>query len=344
MTSGIDPAPPDTTWEADLLGPAFRRREIPLGEDPDGQGSISATLVRHQDAPDRPRAVLLHVHGLSDYFFHSHLAEFLAARDLATYGLDLRKCGRSRREGLTPHFVSDLSLYDTELDTALSVVVDEHPDTPVLISAHSTGGLVVPLWLGRRRDRGALDPVVGVVLDSPWFDLDVPAGVRPVVDLVVDALGRRAPYYRLPLPSSDHYGVSTHVDHRGDFDYDLQLKPVGGVGVRAGWLRAVRRAHRQLHVGLDLPLPVLLLRSTASSVGSPRPDPDTDLVLDVASMIRHARQVGPEVEDRPVPGARHDVFLSRPEVLDVVLKILEDWIDRTLTRIEDDPDPQETHP
>src|SRR5699024_8493027 len=51
-----------------LLGPAFRRRDFPLGYDPDGEGPISAVLVRHEKAPVRPEAVLLYVHGLSDYF------------------------------------------------------------------------------------------------------------------------------------------------------------------------------------------------------------------------------------------------------------------------------------
>lgn len=324
------PSPPDTPWEPDLLGEDFRRREIPLGDDPDGEGPISATLVRHEVAPRDPRAALLYVHGLSDYFFHSHLAEVLADRGVAVYALDLRKCGRSRRPGLTPHYVGDLGYYDRELDTALAVVADELPGVPVLLGAHSTGGLVVPLWLARRRDRGELAPVVGLVLDSPWFDLDVPPRARPAVDALVGVLGRRAPYYRLPLPTSDLYGASTHSSRDGDFDYDLELKPFGGVGVRAGWLRAVRRAQRTLQAGLHLPLPVLLLRSTASSVGARTRDPDTDLVLDVASMQRYAGAVSDDVADRPVEGARHDVFLSRPAVLDEVFAVLGEWLDATL--------------
>ena len=34
------------TWTADFLGPEYQQREIPLGEDPDGEGTISATLIR----------------------------------------------------------------------------------------------------------------------------------------------------------------------------------------------------------------------------------------------------------------------------------------------------------
>lgn len=324
---------PVPEWSPDLLGPAYRRRALPLGEDPDGEGVIEATLVRHEDAPVDAVAVVLVVHGLSDYFFHTHLAEYLAARGIATYGVDLRKCGRSRREGVTPHFSTDLERYDDELDQALGVITAERPGLPVVVAAHSTGGLVVPLWLARRRDRGRLDPVVGVVLNSPWFQLDVPERTRRFLDPVVSAIGAVRPFYRLPLPTSDLYVRSTHVDQDGDFDYDTTLKPPGGVGVRAGWLAAVRRAQRRLQAGLDLPLPVLLLRSTASSVGKRGPDVDvdTDLILDVASMERFADRVSSSVTDEPVAGARHDVFLSRPDVLESVFDRLGLWLDRILS-------------
>ena len=320
-------------WDPDLLGPAYRRRELPLGMDPDGEGPISATLVRHEEAPADPVAVVLVVHGLSDYFFHTHLAEFLAARGIATYGVDLRKCGRSRREGLTPHFTTDMERYDDELDQSLAVIASEHPGLPVVVAAHSTGGLVVPLWLARRRDGGRLDPVVGLILNSPWFQLDVPDRTRKILDPVIRTIASVRPYYRLPLPSSDLYVTSTHAEYDGDFHYDVTLKPPGGVGVRAGWLAAVRRAQRRLQRGLDLPLPVLLLRSTASSVGrrGAHVDVDTDLILDVRSMARFADRVSADVTEVPVEGARHDVFLSRPDVLEVVFDRLGIWLDHTLS-------------
>lgn len=334
----------EPSWAADLLGPGFRRRELPLGTDPDGEGPLSATLVRHEDAPGDAVAALLYVHGLSDYFFHAHLARFLAARGIATYGVDLRKCGRSRRDGLTPHFVTDLEYYDDELEQALEVITGEHPGLPVLLAAHSTGGLVVPLWLARRRRRGVVGPVVGLVLNSPWFQLDVPDRARPLLDPVVRALGAVRPYFRLPLPTSDLYVKSTHIDHDGDFDYDTTLKPMGGVGVRVGWLAAIRRAQRRLQAGLHLPLPVLMLRSTASTVGSRdrtvEADADTDLILNVRSMERFADRVSDQVTDIPVAGARHDVFLSRPDVLDVVFGHLGDWLDRILSGRTQSPDTQ----
>ena len=68
---------------------------------------------------------MLALHGYTDYFFNTELADRFAARGFAFYALDLHKCGRSWREGQTPHFTTDLASYDTELERALAVIADE---------------------------------------------------------------------------------------------------------------------------------------------------------------------------------------------------------------------------
>ena len=78
-----------------------------MGADPDGEGTIDATLVR-RTPPSHVEAAVIYVHGFSDYFFQTELADFFTERGFAFYALDLRKCGRSRRDGQTGHFVSDL--------------------------------------------------------------------------------------------------------------------------------------------------------------------------------------------------------------------------------------------
>ena len=147
-------------WTADLLGEGYQQRVIDLGEDPDGEGAVEAVLVRRtvRDGEQVTGAVL-YVHGFSDYFFQTDLADFLAERGLAVYALDLRKSGRARKPGQTAHFVSDLATYDAELETALEVIAEEHPGQPVTVMAHSTGGLITSLWLDRRRRAGRVAPV-----------------------------------------------------------------------------------------------------------------------------------------------------------------------------------------
>ncbi|MEI6254280.1 MAG: alpha/beta hydrolase, partial [Mycobacteriaceae bacterium] len=103
-------------WADDVL-PGYRRRTLALGADPDGEGEIFATLIRRADDAPSQR-VALAVHGFTDYFFNTELVDRFARRGYRLYGLDLHKCGRSWREGQTPHFTTDLSDYDRELELA----------------------------------------------------------------------------------------------------------------------------------------------------------------------------------------------------------------------------------
>ena len=82
------------------------------------------------------------------------IRDSFADRGYRVYGVDLHKCGRSWREGQTPHFTTDLSRYDRDLELALGIMRTENPGAQVLVYGHSTGGLVVALWLDRVRRRG----------------------------------------------------------------------------------------------------------------------------------------------------------------------------------------------
>ena len=121
-----------SAWVPDEL-PDYLQQTLPLGADPDGEGELFATLVRRGGPqPGAGRAVLL-VHGFTDYFFNTALADHLAHRGFAFYALDLHKCGRSWREGQTPHFTTDLARYDAELDRALKIIGAETGGADVLV-------------------------------------------------------------------------------------------------------------------------------------------------------------------------------------------------------------------
>ena len=330
------PGRPVDRWEPDVLGPDFERLTLELGTDADGRGPVVATLVRHvpstgPGALGAGRGALLHVHGYTDYFFQTGLAQRVAAAGRGFYALDLRRCGRSLREGQTPHFTTDLAVYDAELDRALALVrgalAQAGAPGSVVVEAHSTGGLLAPLWLDRRRRAGA-DPVAGLVLNSPWFDLQGAPYLRGVGTLAVDALGRVAPHRVLPTPVADAYGASLHASRQGEWDYDLAWKPLEGVAVRAGWLRAVRRGHAALHRGLDVGCPSLVLRSDRSVLAASwREEVDAgDAVLDVAQIARWSGCLGGRTLVAPVPGARHDVFLSRPAARERAYAELDAWL------------------
>src|SRR5690554_1537696 len=127
-------------WVRDVLGEEFEQLTLPLGTD--AEGEVVATLVRALPAPPDPppsgwrgfvRRLLwaadpepksempldgvdvLYVHGWSDYFFQKRLARFWTSRGARFYALDLRKYGRSLREGQTAGYVANLHTYDADI-------------------------------------------------------------------------------------------------------------------------------------------------------------------------------------------------------------------------------------
>lgn len=318
----------DVAWQPDILGEGYVQQVIDLGADPDGEGDIAAVLVRRdRRATEASHGAVLYVHGFSDYFFQTELADFFADRGLAFFALDLRKSGRSRRPGQTAHYVSDLARCDAELEAALDIVAGEHPGQPVVVVAHSTGGLITPLWLDRRRQAGRIAPIAGLVLNSPWFDLQGRAVHRGPLTQALRVLGRAQPLRQLRLPTGV-YGSTIHTSGTGEWSFDLELKPLEGFPVTVGWVNAVRRGHARLHRGLDIGVPSLVLRSDRTHFSTRYSDISdrADVVLDVRQIARWAGCLGGETTVVPIAGARHDVFLSRAEPRQQAYARLDRWL------------------
>ncbi len=319
-----------TDWIPDDLGDAYEQLTIALGDDPDGEGAIEATLVR-RTAPAATHAAVIYVHGFSDYFFQTELADFFTERGFAFYALDLRKCGRSRREGQTGHYVSDLALYDQELDRALAIVKEETGDKPVVLSAHSTGGLILPLWLDRmNKTPGGVAGagIVGLILNSPWFDLQGKAWMRSIGTKAIAGVAKIKPTTPINLPPTDAYGSSLHVSAQGEWEFNTTFKPLSGFPVTFGWLTAIRRGHAELHKGLDVGVPSLVLRSSRTVFArswSAAVD-EADAVLDVKQIARWAGCLGGALTSLPIEGARHDVFISKEGPRKAAYSAVDAWL------------------
>lgn len=330
--------------------PGYWQRTFALGPDPDGEGRLEATLVRRGEADPASQHAVLMVHGFTDYFFNTELADHFAALGFAFYALDLHKCGRSHRAGQTPHFTTDLTRYDVELERALDVIAAVSRPR-VLVYGHSAGGLVVSLWLDRLRARRATARmgVSGLILNSPWLDLQGHPILRtPPTTAAIMAMRRLRKHKVVRRPSPEGgYGSTLHRDFFGDFDYNLDWKPVGGFPVTFGWIHAIRRGQAKLHRGLDVGVPNLILRSDHSVREVPDPEliQRGDAVLDVAQIARWAGCIGNRSTVAPIADAKHDVFLSLPGPRHQVYAELDRWLDRYLADTGTDsratPDPSD---
>ncbi len=312
----------------DVLGEPFTAETIALPDD--AEGPVVATLVHRAAGRPTSRAVL-YVHGFCDYFFQGHVAEFFTELGYDFYALDLRKHGRSLLLHQTPNFCLDLDEYFPELDAAHRRITGRDGHERVVVVAHSTGGLIAPLWAHERhqRDRRVAD---ALVLNGPWLDLQGSLLLRTVGTRAIDEIGARRPYQVIPRSTSDAYIESLHAQRRGEWDFDTAWKPSSSFPVRAGWLRAVRRGHRRLHRGIDTGAPVLVLASTRSTLTEIWTEDvrRSDAVLDVQQIARWSHQLGPLVTIARIEGAMHDVYLSAKDVRDEAFHVTRRWVESAL--------------
>jgi len=311
VTTGPDTVPGG--WQADRLLPGYEALRLPAWR-PEPVGpwarALAAggadpvlTLVRPPRTPAAPRGVVVHLHGYNDYFFATHLADAVADAGWAFLALDARRAGRSLRPADVPHYQGDLREQASDLSRAVAVARHAWPGRPVVVHAHSTGGLVAALWAHAHRARGGAD---AVVLNSPFLSFER-SWVRPLQDGALRPLARRAPLAVVGAAPSRYAG---RLAERWDFD--TTLKRPGGVPARAGWLAAVRAGQLRVARGLAIDVPVMVARSarSAADVGG-SPDLDTaDTVLDVATIAELGPRVGRDVREIVVDGGVHDLALS----------------------------------
>lgn len=315
-------------WAEDILGDGYESTTLNVGKDPGDTGEEEAVLVRA--LPDAPtgKPALLWVHGMSDYFFQEHVAEHYVAQGYPFYALDLRGCGRAHPGRGPWHYITDLRFYFPELTLAAELITSRHGE--IIPFAHSTGGLIVPLWADdvRRNDPSAHKTIRGIILNSPWLDMQFSRPAVAIMRPVVNALGKRLPSIPLPAAGVGTYGQSISATAHGEWTFNTTFKPVEGHRKYLGWLRAIFQGQKLIHDGIDTGVPTLTLCSSHSYLNKPySPAADTaDTVLDVAQIQKWAPTLSDDTEVEVIDGARHDVFLSERHAREAAVAAADAWL------------------
>lgn len=334
-------------WLPDLLGDPFEQITIDLGEDE--EGPLVATLVRSLPSLDagnaettpgpstssarpsgaRPPALpdvdVLYVHGWSDFFFQTDLAEYWNALGARFYALDLRKYGRSLRPGQTPGYIDDLGKYDLEISAALRLMGTKEAHRRLVLFGHSTGGLTLTLWASRHEGLAS-----ALVLNSPWFEFQGGSTVRHALMPLVRLHADRNPKSVYPETDFGYYTkaqkmVGTLPSGVGD----PKWRPEHGFPTRPGWLHAIMAGQEKLTAhDLDVGMPSLVLLSASATpwYSWSAQKTDTDSVLVVDDIAKVSAHIFPEVTIARLKGALHDVFLSHQEVRVKAYNIMGNWL------------------
>lgn len=291
------------------------------------QASIDpAVLIRRVARPDAPRAVVLMVHGYNDYFFQSHTASEFAAAGYVVYGVDLRRAGRALRPGDRPHDMSDVAEPGDDIAAAAAAVVGENPDLPLVVYAHSTGGLTATIWAADRPHPA----LAALVLNGPLFGLrfrrSQQLGLR-----FLPILARLRPH-AIVSKAPSLYSRQLLVANGGRWEFDTEWKTPAGVPTTASWINAVRSAQGRIRKGLGIAVPVLVAR--AATTGPEREDNPLldaqDVVTDVDACAKAAPLLGKDVDSLIVEGAIHDLALSAQAPRTEFFTRMFAWLDKEL--------------
>ncbi|MFW2512632.1 alpha/beta fold hydrolase [Demequina sp. SO4-13] len=310
----MDPVsvPAKLEWRDDVL-PGYEHAPV-----------SGATLVRRRDNPSTPRAIALHVHGYNDHFFQTHLADAFAAAGCAFYAVDMRRAGRSLRPGERAHHIADIAELGADITAAAAAATADAGDLPLVVHAHSTGGLAAAVWA----DRTPSPNLAGLILNSPLFGLRLPRWKQMAIYGMPTVSRFRAEQVVVPAPS--HYTQS--LVSAGRWPFDVAWKKPEGQPATAGWLGATLRARQAVARGLDIEVPVLVARS--DSCGPDRPDnprrDSQDVVVDTDKIAAYAKGLGSDVEELVVEGGIHDLSLSADGPREVYLDAVAAFVDRVL--------------
>ena len=152
-------------------------------------------FMRHH-IPENARGLALVVHGFAEHCGrYDEMAEFFAARGLATFLYDQRGHGKS---GGARSYISTFDEYVADLAMVAKRACEITGMEQFLLVAHSMGGLVAAHFAGRRGGmlRGlvlsspfigfaikvpAVKALAGKVMSGIWPTLSLPTGIDPAV-------------------------------------------------------------------------------------------------------------------------------------------------------------------
>jgi alpha-beta hydrolase superfamily lysophospholipase len=326
-------------WRPDDLGSAFEQLTLALGSD--AEGEVVATLVRYVPEPARhslfarlsrkpqPHAEktdVLYVHGWSDYFFQAHLAEYWRRQGARFYALDLRKYGRSLRDGQSPGYVDNLETYDADIEAALTAMGHGRRSADgrkLVLMGHSTGGLILSLWLARNQERAD-----ALILNSPWLEYQLTSTLRQVVEPVVGLQAKVAPRSRQVNPDLGFYNRTISKKRGGEWEFNEQWRPEKAFPVRTAWLKAVLAGHTKVAAGLGIKVPILTLLSDRSMLTGRWSEKmrEADIVIDVETTAVRAPKLGRRVTVIRIPHAMHDIVLSNKRARSTAFLEITRWI------------------
>lgn len=307
----------------DVLGSGYQFHTIQMPDD--YEGKVVCTLIKKEASPETNQAVL-YIHGYNDYFFQSQLGDSVISHGYNFYAMDLRKYGRSMLPHQEPFYCKNLAEYFADIDSSLAVIKKEG-NTNIYLMAHSTGGLITSLYLDNKQP----SPVAGLILNSPFLDMNMSWFMEKIAIPVVSFLGKFFPDMKVQGYSHASYAHSLLSDYKGEWKFNTDWKKMNAYPKRAGWIRAIHLGQKQVKRGLSITCPVLVLSSDKSFPESKEWHDkyhSSDIVLDVNDIQTRGAGLGYKVTRDTIPNGIHDLILSPEPARSMAYRVIFNWLEK----------------
>lgn len=297
----------------------FNFTKIKLSSNSDAH--LHATLVASKINKSNRKSVL-YIHGYVDYFFHPHVAQEFYENKFNFFALDLRRYGRSLLVHQKPNYCSDIEEYFEEVTAAIKII--KQCSTQIYILGHSTGGLIGSCYMNKGELKNS---ITGLILNSPFFDLAKPKLLTKLLYCIIKPLSILFPNGSSNSGLSAIYAKSLHKSYNGEWEFNLDWKPIQGYPIYFKWFIAIVDAQRSLKKS-SIQVPVLLLHSQKSFLLKKYSDDVkiSDTVLDIEDMKNMGSNLGDDITIIAIDNALHDVFLSSKSVRKTAFLEMFNWL------------------
>ena len=306
----------------DILGPNYQA--ITLESKP----NQICTLVRYLSAQKSEHdCAILYVHGYTDYFYQTQLAEFIAEQGFDFYAVDLHGYGRSIRPYQQDHNQNHFPHYFDDIDACLSKMAAQGVQRCILLG-HSTGGLVTTRYLSHlEQTKPPVPKIIGMILNSPFFSLPMPLTEEKWRLPLYKVISRLLESISLPAKKPTLYAQSIHKSLSGEWRYRLDWKPSQGSPLSFSWLHQIMQQQAAC-LTQKSQLPTLLCRSSRSTYQAHNliDIQQGDGVLDVGNMEAKAKQIFANLEVKCIDKGFHDLTLSSTSARQDYYNTLKHWL------------------
>ena len=288
---------------------------------PDYEGPVAAVLISSNFNLGNRKSVL-YIHGYIDYFFQAHLGAQFNANGFDFFALDLRKHGRSLLAHQRPNYCKDIEEYFEEISISIRKIQEK--STAIYLLGHSTGGLVASSYMNQGKEKGR---IAGLLLNAPFFDLNQNKFEKCITYFVSKIISKIAIYSKTNGALSPIYAKSIHKDFYGEWDFNINWKPIKGFPTYFKWIVAIIKAQKKLEQS-HITVPILILHSSDSIKLSTfsKEAMSKDIVLNIQDMKNIGATLGNKVSFLKIKNAQHDVFLSEKKVRATAFDQMFSWL------------------